>query len=145
MHIPGIHVTIRIMIPRFIEQTIFEQLTGLRKVFLILGARQVGKTTLLGAIQSRLAGSGKRIRYLNCELEEDRRAANTTSRALLDRLAAGMDAILLDEAQRLDDPGLTLKARCGRAHHPPGQLSRFRPGAGDRGDIENRFWAKPGF
>ena len=98
------------MIPRFIEQTIFERLTDLRKVILILGARQVGKTTLLSAIQSRLANEGKRTRYLNCDLEEDRRAANTTSRTLLDRLAAGTDAILLDEAQRLDDPGLTLKA-----------------------------------
>jgi hypothetical protein len=98
------------MIPRFIEQTLFERLSTLRKVILILGARQVGKTTLLAAIQTRLAESGKHIRYLNCDLEEDRRAANTTSRMLLDRLAAGMDAILLDEAQRLDDPGLTLKA-----------------------------------
>jgi len=98
------------MIPRFIEQTIFERLTDLRKVILILGARQVGKTTLLSAIQARLANEGKRTRYLNCDLEEDRRAVNTTSRTLLDRLAAGTDAILLDEAQRLDDPGLTLKA-----------------------------------
>jgi predicted AAA+ superfamily ATPase len=98
------------MIPRFIEQTVFERLTTLRKVILILGARQVGKTTLLAAVQTRLAESGKRIRYLNCDLEEDRRAVNTTSRTLLDRLATGIDAILLDEAQRLDDPGLTLKA-----------------------------------
>jgi predicted AAA+ superfamily ATPase len=98
------------MIPRFIEQTVFERLTTLRKVILILGARQVGKTTLLASIQARLAESGKQVRYLNCDLEEDRRAVNTTSRVLLDRLAAGVDGILLDEAQRLDDPGLTLKA-----------------------------------
>ena len=68
------------MIPRFIEQTIFERLTDLRKVILILGARQVGKTTLLSAIQTRLANEGKRTRYLNCDLEEDLRAVNTTSR-----------------------------------------------------------------
>jgi len=97
------------MIPRFIEQTIFERLATLRKVILILGARQVGKTTLLRAIETRLMSEGKRIRYLNCDLEEDRRAINTTARTLLDRLVAGIDTILIDEAQRLDDPGLTLK------------------------------------
>lgn len=97
------------MIPRFVEQTVFERLSTLRKVILILGARQVGKTTLLRAIEARLMGEGKRIRYLNCDLEEDRRAINTTSRTLLDRLVAGIDTILIDEAQRLDDPGLTLK------------------------------------
>lgn len=85
------------------------RLGTLRKVILILGARQVGKTTLLRAIEAELIGQGRRVRYLNCDIEEDRRAVNTTSRALLDRLVMGVDAVLIDEAQRLDDPGLTLK------------------------------------
>ncbi|MHB0875818.1 MAG: ATP-binding protein [Anaerolineae bacterium] len=83
---------------------------SLQKVTLILGARRVGKTTLLRELTARLEQQGWRVRYLNCDLEEERRAANTTSRVLLDRLAQGMDAVFLDEAQRLDDPGLTLKA-----------------------------------
>ena len=97
------------MIPRFLEETIIERCTSLHKVILILGARQVGKTTLLHALESRLARAGRRVRYLNCDVEEERRAIDTTARTLLDRLVAGVDVVLVDEAQRLDNPGLTLK------------------------------------
>lgn len=97
------------MIPRILQQTIMGRLSTLRKVILILGARQVGKTTLLQAVQAELVGQGRRVRYLNCDIEEDRRAVNTTSRVLLDKLVMGVDAVLIDEAQRLDNPGLTLK------------------------------------
>lgn len=97
------------MIPRLLQPTILERLAALRKIILILGARQVGKTTLLHAIETGFVGEGRRVRYLNCDVAEDRRAANTTSRTLLDRLVAGVDVLLIDEAQRLDDPGLTLK------------------------------------
>ena len=97
------------MIPRFLEETVIERCTSLHKVILILGARQVGKTTLLHAIESRLARAGRRVRYLNCDVEEERRAIDTTARTLLDRLVAGVDVVLVDEAQRLDNPGLTLK------------------------------------
>jgi predicted AAA+ superfamily ATPase len=97
------------MILRLLEQTVLERLAALHKIILILGARQVGKTTLLHAIETRLVGEGRRIRYLNCDVEEDRRAVNMTSRTLLDRLVTGVDATLVDEAQRLDNPGLTLK------------------------------------
>ena len=82
---------------------------NLHKAIILLGARQVGKTTLLRALEARIARTGKSIRYLNCDLEEERQAINTTSRTLLDRLVAGKDALLVDEVQRLDNPGLTLK------------------------------------
>jgi len=97
------------MIPRFIEGQVYDRMTTLHKAIILLGARQVGKTTLLNSLQSRLTQEGKSVRYLNCDLEEERRAANTTSRTLLNRLVAGKDAILIDEVQRLDNPGLTLK------------------------------------
>jgi predicted AAA+ superfamily ATPase len=97
------------MIPRLIEPHVYSRLTTLKKVVVLLGARQVGKTTLLMSLQSRLLQEGKSTRYLNCDLEEERQAANTTSKVRLDLLVAGMDAILIDEVQRLDDPGLTLK------------------------------------
>ena len=97
------------MIPRFIENSVYQRLTSLHKVILLLGARQVGKTTLLGALQARLLQAGKTVRYLNCDLEEERQAINTTSRTLLDRLVAGNDALFIDEIQRLENPGLTLK------------------------------------
>ncbi len=97
------------MIPRLVENPVFERMTGIHKAIILLGARQVGKTTLLHALETRLGHLGKAVRYLNCDLEEDRRAIDTTSRTLLDRLVSGKDAILVDEAQRLDNPGLTLK------------------------------------
>jgi len=97
------------MIPRLLENILLERLTTLHKVVILLGARQVGKTTLLNALQNRLIEAGKSVRYLNCDLAEERQAASTTSRVLLDRLVTGKDAIFIDEVQRLDDPGLTLK------------------------------------
>ncbi|MCU0485840.1 MAG: ATP-binding protein [Anaerolineales bacterium] len=97
------------MIPRFVEDLLYQRLTTLHKVNLLLGARQVGKTTLLHALQARLVQAGKAVRYLNCDLEEERQAVNTTSGTLLDRLVAGKDALLIDEVQRLNNPGLTLK------------------------------------
>ena len=97
------------MIPRLIENEVYNRLTSLHKAIILLGARQVGKTTLLNALQTRLVQEDKAIRYLNCDLEEERQAVNTTSRTLLDRLVSGKDALFIDEIQRLDNPGLTLK------------------------------------
>lgn len=97
------------MIPRLLENEIYHRMTSLHKAVILLGARQVGKTTLLRSLQSRLEKEGKEIRYLNCDLAEERQAVNTTSRTLLDRLVAGKQALMIDEVQWLDNPGLTLK------------------------------------
>lgn len=59
---PEFCITIGNMIPGLLEQTVFGRLTSLRQVILILGARQVGKTTLLSAAESRLANAGQRTR-----------------------------------------------------------------------------------
>ena len=58
------------MIPRLIEKVILNRLNSFKKVILILGARQVGKTTLLISLQKKLTQEGKAILYLNCDLEE---------------------------------------------------------------------------
>jgi len=79
------------------------------KIVLIFGARQVGKTTLLRIVQEQLEKSGRRVRYINCDVQEERQAINTTARALLDRLVQDRDVLLIDEAQNLDNPGLILK------------------------------------
>jgi uncharacterized protein len=97
------------MIPRFVEPYVYDMFTSLHKAILILGARQVGKTTLLKSLQERIEDQGESVRYLNCDLAEEREAVDTTSRLLLDRLTAGKNAILIDEIQRLENPGLTLK------------------------------------
>lgn len=99
------------MIPRLIQDLVYSNLISSRKVILVLGARQVGKTTLVKNIQKKLEEDRKKILYLNCDIEEDRGAINTTSIAVLEKLLLlpEIDILLIDEAQRLDNPGLTLK------------------------------------
>lgn len=97
------------MIPRLLEEHVFASLLSLPKAILVLGARQVGKTTLLCTLSERLTRQGFSVRYLNCDLEEERRAVDTTSRVLLDRLVEGHDTLFIDEVQRLENPGLILK------------------------------------
>jgi predicted AAA+ superfamily ATPase len=109
VEIPEFHAKIRNMIPRLIEDYVYARMMRLHKAIILLGARQVGKTTLLQALQKRLESQGEAVRYLNCDLEEERQAVNTSSRLLLDRLTAGKNAIFIDEIQRLENPGLTLK------------------------------------
>lgn len=99
------------MIPRLIEELILSSLKTSGKIVLILGARQVGKTTLVYDIRKKLEEKGRKILYLNCDIDEEYGAINTTSRAVLERLLTlpDVDVLLIDEAQRLDNPGLTLK------------------------------------
>lgn len=75
------------------------------KAIIILGPRQCGKTTLLRAISS---GLEQKI-YLNCDDANDRQALETRTLASLRSLVGKHKAILIDEAQRVSDIGLTLK------------------------------------
>jgi len=97
------------MILRLTEDLILSSLNSSGKIILVLGARQVGKTTLVKDISKKLEGEGQKVLYLNCDLAEDSGAVNTNSKAVLERLLSGVDVLLIDEAQRLDNPGLTLK------------------------------------
>lgn len=97
------------MIPRLIEKHILHSLNTLQKIILVLGARQVGKTTLVKNIQKAFEVSGKRVLYLDCDIEEQKNAINTISKISLRQLVSSIDLLLIDEAQRLDNPGLTLK------------------------------------
>jgi len=106
---PKINANIKIMILRLSEDLVLSSLKLSGKIILVLGARQVGKTTLAKDIGKKLEGEDKRVLYLNCDLTEDMTAVNTTSKVVLERLLSGIDALLIDEAQRLDNPGLTLK------------------------------------
>ncbi len=86
-----------------------EHLRKQRKIVIILGPRQVGKTTLLNSIESKLKKAGKTVLYLNCDISEHRDSINTSSFTRLNNLARGYDYLAIDEAQKLDNPGLTLK------------------------------------
>ena len=97
------------MIPRLIEDSIITKLKESGKIILLLGARQVGKTTLVRNIQTKLEAEGNKTLYLNCDIAEERVSVNTASRIVIEHLIANIDVLLIDEAQGLDNPGLTLK------------------------------------
>lgn len=97
------------MIPRLVENVVLKRIAAPGKIVIILGARQVGKTTLLDSIRQKLEEKGGKVLYLNCDVEEERAVINTTSRTALQRLIGNSDYLFIDEVQRLDNPGLTLK------------------------------------
>ena len=87
-------------------QPLIEKALYKGKAIIVSGARQVGKTTLLRSIQKVHAAESL---YLNCD-EPDIRSAlsNRTSTEL--RLLLGQKMlILIDEAQRVKNIGITLK------------------------------------
>lgn len=97
------------MILRLVEELVLSNLKDSGKIILVLGARQVGKTTLAKDIGKKLEDEGRKVLYLNCDLAEDITAINTNSKAVLEKLLFEVDVLLIDEAQRLNNPGLTLK------------------------------------
>jgi hypothetical protein len=91
------------MIERFIQKTIaadFER----GKVIVVMGARQVGKTTMI----QQLPSNGKTL-LLNCDDAEDRAVIEDKSSAMLKNTLANYDFVFIDEAQRVRNIGLTLK------------------------------------
>ncbi|MEN9389426.1 MAG: hypothetical protein RLY61_510, partial [Candidatus Parcubacteria bacterium] len=78
------------------------------KAIILVGARQVGKTTLIQEIQQLLA-SKYSIKYLNLDNAGDLDSLTNVNFEDLDRLFTNTDIILIDEAQRLTSIGLVLK------------------------------------
>lgn len=97
------------MIPRLLEQFVVRDLVKDSKTILVLGARQVGKTTLVKDIERKLSDEKTSVLYLNCDIDEQKNAINTTSLAVLGQLLKNINLLFIDEAQRLDNPGLTVK------------------------------------
>ncbi len=97
------------MIPRLLEKHLITDLLKDSKAIIVLGARQVGKTTLVKDIQNKLINADTKILYLNCDIDEERNTINTTSLAVLGQLLQNVDLLFIDEAQRLTNPGLTTK------------------------------------
>ena len=92
------------MIPRAIENSIRADF-GKGKAVVVLGARQVGKTTLLG----RLAEGARHAVVLDCDNPDDRALLAQPDKTRLASLAQGADMLLVDEAQRVPGIGLALK------------------------------------
>lgn len=76
-----------------------------RKVVVIYGPRQAGKTTLCKTVAEKFPGA----RFFNCDYPDVAEAFSVRNAARLAGVVAGAPLIVLDEAQRIPDVGLTLK------------------------------------
>lgn len=75
------------------------------KVIVLIGARQVGKSTLFRQILS----SYQDILTLNCDDAETRNLLEDANLSELQRLVGSHTIVMIDEAQRLKGAGLTMK------------------------------------
>lgn len=92
------------MITRQLKHTITSDFHK-KKVIVLLGARQVGKTTLL----SDLVGEAKAVLFLNCDDYQDITAIEGRSSTELKELLSPYELVFIDEAQRVKNIGLSLK------------------------------------
>ena len=76
------------------------------KAILVLGPRQSGKTTLIRAIEHR---TEKKVLYLNCDEPDIRNLLTDATSSALKHLIGNAEIVLIDEAQRVKNIGLTMK------------------------------------
>jgi len=76
-----------------------------KKIILILGPRQVGKSTLL----EELVKGEENVHFLNCDNEDERMLLADRTSTELKQLVSPYRFFLIDEAQRVRNIGLTLK------------------------------------
>jgi len=93
------------MIERLLKEQINKKLWR-GKVIIIVGPRQVGKTTLL---QMLTKDSDRRVLVWNCDEPDVRRKLTEPSSTALGAETSEADLILIDEAQRVQNIGITLK------------------------------------
>ena len=92
------------MINRYIEQQIIESLSE-GFVTILYGARQVGKTTLA----NKILASYQNGLYLNCDDPAVQSRLRNKSLAELSAIITNSDLVVIDEAQRLENIGITAK------------------------------------
>lgn len=92
------------MIRRTLAKSILEDLKK-KKVIVLLGARQVGKTTMLEDI---IDGKAKTL-SINCDDLDDRLMVEGKSSTELRHLISPYEIVFIDEAQRVKNIGLTIK------------------------------------
>lgn len=93
------------MIVRQLQKTI-EQRMFAGKAIIVIGARQVGKSTLLRMI---LDKQGCKTLQLNCDEPEVKDMLGNINTAELRLLIADNRIVVIDEAQRVENIGMTLK------------------------------------
>ena len=87
-------------------QTVIEKNLFSGKTILLVGARQVGKTTLLKTISKPSSDS---TIWLNGDNPDDRTLLNEINSTKAKALFPPQSMVIIDEAQRIENAGLTLK------------------------------------
>ncbi|MDP3114238.1 MAG: ATP-binding protein [Candidatus Cloacimonadaceae bacterium] len=93
------------MINRTIEDHIRQRLFS-RKAIIVLGPRQSGKTTILKRLEQAHQNDAL---YFNCDETDIRAQLSNQNLSILKSLIGENKLILIDEAQRVDNIGLTIK------------------------------------
>ena len=88
-------------------QGVLEQYIGKGKAILLIGARQVGKSTLFHMLTDSVAEDT--LLWLNCDLQNVRDTLNNPTLTTLQLLLANRKVVVIDEAQRVTNVGMTLK------------------------------------
>jgi len=89
-------------------KAVLESKIGKGKVLLLIGPRQVGKTTLLKNILESVSIE-KKVQFWNCDESDVRQFLSEANSAKLKSFVGNSDFIVIDEAQRVKDIGLTIK------------------------------------
>nr|MCU0399602.1 AAA family ATPase [Algoriphagus sp.] len=93
------------MIHRVIETELLKRIHQ-GKLLLVVGPRQVGKTTLMRQLLKQLNLEGL---WLNCDNPDDRLSLQEATMTSLQSLIGDRKLVLIDEALRVQNIGLTLK------------------------------------
>lgn len=93
------------MISRIIQEQITQRI-GKGKAILLVGPRQVGKSTLLKSIQNE---QNQDTLLLNCDEPDIRQALENVTTDQLKSLIGKNKLVMIDEAQKVEHIGLTLK------------------------------------
>ena len=88
-------------------QGVLEQYIGKGKAILLIGARQVGKSTLFHMLTDSVAEDT--LLWLNCDFQNVRDTLNNPTLTTLQLLLANRKVVVIDEAQRVTNVGMTLK------------------------------------
>lgn len=93
------------MLHRQLENLVTEKIFR-GKTIIIYGARQVGKSTLLKMIEAKV---DKKVLYLNCDNNDIKKLLTDPGINDLRRIFGDSKLVMIDEAQRVINIGLTLK------------------------------------
>jgi predicted AAA+ superfamily ATPase len=103
------------MIPRTLKQKVLERLDK-GKIILLMGARQVGKTTLLEELFGK-AEQSEHVLWLSGDDPDVAALLEQANSTRLGLILGSASMVIIDEAQRIRDIGLKLKLMADRFPH----------------------------